>query len=43
MASQVIVNSQEFKKIIKKKFNINSVNIYNPLNSKEILNLSKRK
>tara|TARA_Y100000816_G_scaffold220828_1_gene165812 strand:+ start:1308 stop:2399 length:1092 start_codon:yes stop_codon:yes gene_type:complete len=42
-ASQIIVNSLEFKKIIKKKFNINSVNIYNPLNSKEIIDLSKKK
>ncbi len=42
-ANQVIVNSQDFKKIIKKKFNINSVNIYNPLNFREILNLSRKK
>ena len=42
-ADQVIVNSQDFKKIIKKKFNVNSVKIYNPLNSQEILNLSRKK
>ena len=42
-ARQIIVNSQDFKKIIKKKFNVNSVAIYNPLNSREILNLSRER
>ena len=42
-ADKVIVNSNDFKKIIKKKFNINSVKIYNPLNAQEIINLSKKK
>jgi len=42
-ADKVIVNSQNFKEIIKKKFNVNAVNVYNPLNSQEILNLSKKK
>ena len=42
-AKKVIVNSQDFKKIIKKKFDVNSVNIYNPLNTNEILKLSRKK
>ena len=42
-ANKVIVNSRDFKKIIKKKFDVNSVNIYNPLNTNEILKLSKKK
>ncbi len=42
-ANKVIVNSQDFKKIIKKKFDVNSVNIYNPLNTNEILKLSRKK
>lgn len=43
LANKVIVNSLEFKKEIFKKFNVNSVCIYNPLNVKEILKLSKKK
>lgn len=39
----VIVNSIEFKKEMKKKFNINSKCIFNPLNKSEILKLSKKK
>ena len=42
-AKKVIVNSQDFKKIIKKKFGVNSVSIYNPLNINEILELSRKK
>ena len=38
----VIVNSQEFKKQIDKKFNIRSVCIYNPLNIHEIKIASKK-
>jgi len=39
----IIVNSKIFKKEIDKKFNINSVLIYNPLNLKEIKTKSKEK
>ena len=41
-ANKVIVNSNEFKKRIKKNLNINSECIYNPLNKKEIIRLSKK-
>ena len=43
LSDEIIVNSNEFKKIIKKKFNLNAVTIYNPLNKDEILKLSKKK
>ena len=36
-ADKVMVNSKEFKKELKKRFNVNSVCIYNPLDTKEIL------
>ena len=36
LADKIIVNSKELKQQLKEKFNINSVNIYNPLNLKEI-------
>lgn len=39
----VIVNSLDFKKELKKKFNVNSICIYNPLNSHQIIKLSKQK
>ena len=42
-ADVVIANSIEFKKILKKKLNINSICIYNPLNKKDIIKLSKQK
>ena len=42
-ARKVIVNSKDFKKIIKKEFNVNAITIYNPLNTKEIIRLSKKK
>lgn len=42
-ADTIIVNSIEFKKEFKKKFNLSAVNIYNPLNKEEILKLSKKK
>ena len=42
-AKKVIVNSKDFKKIIKKEFNINATTIYNPLNKNEIIKLSKKK
>ena len=40
-AKEVIVNSKEFK-ILLKKFNVNAVKIYNPLNKEEIIRLSKK-
>ena len=43
LADTTIVNSLEFKKEFKKKFNINSICIYNPLNKKEVISLSKKK
>ena len=43
IADKVIVNSHEFKKLIKSKFNVNSVCIYNPLNKNEIIKKSKIK
>ncbi len=42
-ANLVIVNSIEFKKEMKREFDINSTCIYNPLNKKEILEKSKKK
>jgi len=42
-ADVVITNSIEFKKILKKKLNINSICIYNPLNKKDIVKQSKQK
>tara|TARA_B100001057_G_C22867137_1_gene957030 strand:+ start:1418 stop:2491 length:1074 start_codon:yes stop_codon:yes gene_type:complete len=41
-ANKVIVNSNEFKNKIKKNLNINAECIYNPLNKREIINLSKK-
>jgi glycosyltransferase involved in cell wall biosynthesis len=43
MADKIIVNSKDFKKELKLKFNINSECIYNPLNKKEIIKNSKKK
>ena len=43
LSDEIIVNSLEFKKIIKKRFNLNAVTIFNPLNKDEILRLSKKK
>lgn len=42
-ADMVLVNSDEFKKKMKKFFNLECVCIYNPLNIKEINQLSKEK
>ena len=42
-ADKIIVNSQKFKLEFKKKFNINAIKIYNPLNKNQILKLSKKK
>ena len=43
ISDRVIVNSNEFKNLIKKKFGVNCLCIYNPLNKKEILKKSKIK
>ena len=43
MADKIIVNSLEFKTEIKKRFNLNSECVYNPLNTKKIKKLSKEK
>lgn len=40
-ADSVVVNSKEFQKEFKKKFNIDTSLIYNPLNKKEIIKKSK--
>ena len=41
-ADQIIVNSLEFKKELKSRFQVNAKCIYNPLNSKEIIKKSKK-
>ena len=43
LADKLIVNSIEFKNEMKKKFSVDPIHIYNPLNQKEIINLSKKK
>ena len=43
LADKTIVNSKNFKKQLKTKYNIKSICIYNPLNFKQILKLSKSK
>lgn len=43
MADKVIVNSQEFKHEMKLRFSLKTECIYNPLNNKEIISLSKKK
>ena len=43
LADRIIVNSYEFKKEIKKIFNLNAVTIYNPLNKYEIINKSRKR
>lgn len=42
-ANAIIVNSSDFKKELDKNLNVNSELIYNPLNIKDILKLSKKK
>ncbi len=39
---KIIVNSKDFKKELDKKFNTNSLVIYNPLNKSEIIKMSKK-
>ena len=43
LANIIIVNSKEFKKEMKKKFSVNATHIYNPLDQRKILNLSKKR
>ena len=43
LADKIIVNSLDFKKEFKKKFNINATCIYNPLNKNEIIKLAKER
>ena len=42
-SDKIMVNSLEFKKQLKLKFNVNAVCIYNPLNLKEVISQSKKK
>ena len=42
LSDKVMVNSIQFKKILKKDLNVNSEVIYNPLNKKEIIKKSKK-
>lgn len=43
LADKIIVNSNEFKKDLKKEFQVDSICIYNPLDKKRIINQSKKK
>jgi glycosyltransferase involved in cell wall biosynthesis len=43
LADKILVNSYDFKKKFKTKFDINAECIYNPLNIKEIIKKSKKK
>jgi glycosyltransferase involved in cell wall biosynthesis len=43
LADTVMVNSMEFKKDLKREFNVDATCIYNPLNSKEIKKKAKKK
>ena len=43
LADTIIVNSYDFRREFKKKFNLKTIMIYNPLNKKEIIKLSKNK
>ncbi len=43
IADKIVVNSLEFKKLLKEKFNVNAICIYNPLNKFEVLVQSKKK
>ena len=43
LADGIIVNSINFKKQLKTKFNVNATCIYNPVNKKDIIKLSKKK
>lgn len=43
LSDNIVVNSNDFKRELKSKFNLNSKCIYNPLNIDEIRKLSKKK
>ena len=43
MSNVILVNSYQFKKDLKKEFNVDAKTIYNPLNRKEIIIKSKKK
>jgi len=43
LADKVMVNSKQFKKDLKKEFNVDAICIYNPLNADEIIKKSKIK
>ena len=43
LADKIMVNSYEFKKDLKKEFQVNAECIYNPLDKKKIINQSKKK
>ena len=43
LADKIMVNSFEFKKDLKKEFQVNSISIYNPLDKKRIIDQSKKK
>lgn len=43
LANKIIVNSKEFQNEMKKKFSVNTIKIYNPLNKKDITKLSNKK
>ena len=43
LADQIIVNSIEFKKDLKNKFNVKSICIYNPLNKSELIKKSEER
>ncbi len=43
LADKVIVNSYEFKKEVEKVLNVKPISIYNPIDTKKILSLSKKK
>ena len=43
LSNVILVNSYQFKKDLKKEFNVDAKTIYNPLNRKEIIIKSKKK
>jgi len=43
LADKVMVNSKQFKKDLKREFNVDAICIYNPLNTNEIRQKSKKK
>ena len=43
LSDEIVVNSFAFKNEFKRRFNLHSKCIYNPLNKKEVLKLSRKK